>query len=687
MNRILRWPLTLSLAAAISIPTSAQVTPPAPAAAANVTVNMRDVDIADVAQQISRLTGRTIILDPAVKGTVNVSSASPLSPAGVWELFVSVLRGQGFAVVRNGRAWRVVPQANAAREPSSGATTGRIVTRLIRLRNLSPDAAARIFRPIVASFGSIEAVTNPNAIVVTDYVDNVARIEGLAHSLDGGSGGIGFATITLRYAAAQDVAAAIDGVLGGGQGEGASSTRAVADERSNVVLIRGDARAIAEARRIARTLDRPSGSAAVTRVFRLRFNDAEAVTAILRGLMGGEGAASNPVARTLGILSTQAAPGASQIRGVTSSSGGLAALTDNPAVRSAQSLPTTLSSPGSGTSANGFATPELAVQPAPELNAIVVRGSPSAVAGIAPLIAELDVRRPQVMIEAAIVEITGDQSEQLGIQLGLGAAADAVTNSGGTSFSNLGLSLRQALAFIGSPAAAGLANDGATASVGSRGDFGILIQALGQSTRANLLSTPSVTTLDNQPAEIVVGQNVPFRTGSYATDGNTTTPFTTIERADVGITLRVVPRVHDGDTIRLEVNQEVSSLVGSIAGAADLVTNRRSIQTTVLADDGQTIVLGGLISDDQIRTRSQVPVLGDIPIIGELFKSRRESKTRRTLFVFLKPTILRDSASIAAASAEKYDRIRNAENAQQSEPSLLLEPPKARLPNEIDGIY
>ena len=476
-------------------------------------------------------------------------------------------------------------------------------------------------------------------------------------------------------------------MLGGGQGEGASGTRAVADERSNVVLIRGDARAIAEARRIARTLDRPSGSAAVTRVFRLRFNDAEAVTAILRGLMGGEGAASNPVARTLGALSTQAAPGASQIRGVTSPSGGLSALTDNPAVRSAQSLPTTLSSPGSGTSANGFATPELAVQPAPELNAIVVRGSPSAVAAIEPLIAELDVRRPQVMIEAAIVEITGDQSEQLGIQLGLGAAADAVTNSGGTSFSNLGLSLRQALAFIGSPAAAGLANDGATASVGSRGDFGLLIQALGQSTRANLLSTPSVTTLDNQPAEIVVGQNVPFRTGSYATDGNTTTPFTTIERADVGITLRVVPRVHDGDTIRLEVNQEVSSLVGSIAGAADLVTNRRSIQTTVLADDGQTIVLGGLISSDQIRTHSQVPVLGDIPIIGELFKSRRESKTRRTLFVFLKPTILRDSASIAAASAEKYDRIRNAESAQQSEPSLLLEPPRARLPSEIDGIY
>jgi len=676
MSRFLRWPLSIVLTVALTVQAASQQ---APVAAADVIVNMRDVEIADVAQQVSRITGRTIILDPTVKGTVNVTSASPLTPGGVWELFVSVLRGQGYAVVRNGRAWRIVPQATAAREPSSGATTGRVVTRLIRLRTLSPDAAARIFRPIVASFGSVEAVTNPNAIVVTDFADNVARIEALARSLDGGGSGSGFTSITLRNASAGAVAAAIQNVMGETEG----GPRAVADERSNIVLVRGNAAALAEARKIAQVLDRPSGTAPVTRVFRLRYNDAEAVTAILRGLMGGQEAATNPVART---LSTPAAPGASRVRGVAFPSGGLGPLTDNAAARSPESLPTTVitNSDGSG---GGFATETLAIQPAPELNAIVARGTPSEIAALEPLINELDVRRPQVMIEAAIVEITGDRSEQLGIQLGLGAAADGVINSAGTSFSNLGLSLRTVLAIVGSPAIAGLANDGFTASLGSRGDFGLLIQALGQSTRANLLSTPSITTLDNQAAEIVVGQNVPFRTGSYATDGNTTTPFTTIERADVGITLRVVPRVHDGDTVRLEVNQEVSSLVGTVSGAADLITNRRSIQTTVLADNGQTIVLGGLISDDQLQVKSQVPILGDIPILGELFKSRRESKTRRTLFVFLKPTILRDNVSVAEAAAVKYERVKNAEYQLAEEPNLLLEPPMARLPAELEGIY
>ncbi|MEO6092053.1 MAG: type II secretion system secretin GspD [Novosphingobium sp.] len=697
MTRVSRWPLTLTplvlaAVAALAVPVHAQAPIGGPA---NVTVNMRDVDIADVSQQVSRLTGRTIILDPAVKGTVNVTSATPLSPAGVWELFVSVLRGQGFAVVRNGRAWRVIPQANAAREPSSAPASGRVVTRTIRLRNLSPDAAARIFKPIVASFGSVEPIASPPAVIVTDYADNVARIAALARSLDGGGGGPGTATISLRYAAAKDVASAIEGALGEGDGAsgGAGGVRAIADERSNIVVIRGTASAVAEARGIARTLDRPSGTAPVTRVFRLRNNDAEAVTTILRGLMGGEGAAApnNPVARTLGRLSGMRGSRASGIRGINAGTGALATLTGaGDGAGASSSIGEAItggSSGGVGGSASGFATPELAVQPAPELNAIVVRGAPAAVAAIAPLISELDVRRPQVMIEAAIVEITGDRAEQLGIQLGLGAAADGVTNSAGTSFSNLGLSLRQVLALVGSPAALTTAADGITGDFGSRGDFRILIQALGQSTRANLLSTPSITTLDNEPAEIVVGQNVPFRTGSYATDGNTTTPFTTIERADVGITLRVVPRVHEGDTIRLEVNQEVSSLVGAVAGAADIVTNRRSIQTTVLADDGQTIVLGGLISDDQTRVRSQVPVLGDIPVVGELFKSRRESKTRRTLFVFLKPTILRNSASVAAASAVKFDRVRNAEAGLRDEPSLLLEPPRARLPSEIDGIY
>jgi general secretion pathway protein D len=299
----------------------------------------------------------------------------------------------------------------------------------------------------------------------------------------------------------------------------------------------------------------------------------------------------------------------------------------------------------------------------------------------------LDVRRPQVRIEAAIVEITGDAAEQLGIQLGFGSAA-ALGSGAGTSFSNAGVSLRSVLSVLGVPASLAFPTEGAGVNIGSRGDFGIFVQALSQSTRANLLSTPSLTTLDNQPGEIVVGQNVPFRTGSFTTQGNTTNPFTTIEREDVGITLRVVPRVHEGDVVKLEVSQEVSSLVNAnVAGAADLITNRRSIRTTVLADNGETIVLGGLITDDRLSSRSRVPVLGEIPVIGELFRSRRESRTKRTLFVFLRPTILRDAAAVAAQAESDYSRVRAEELGQDRRENLLRNPPGARLPVEIDGLY
>jgi general secretion pathway protein D len=249
------------------------------------------------------------------------------------------------------------------------------------------------------------------------------------------------------------------------------------------------------------------------------------------------------------------------------------------------------------------------------------------------------------------------------------------------------VSLSTVLGAIGAPAAVAVLPNGGSASISFGDNFSVLLQAIGQSTRANLLSTPSITTLDNEPAEIVVGQNVPFRTGSFTTDGNSLNPFTTIERQDVGLTLRVVPRIHQGNVVRLEVAQEVSSLVAAVTGAADLITNRRSIQTTVLADDGQTIVLGGLMSDDRSQVKSQVPILGDIPIAGELFKSRRESQVKRTLFVFLKPTVLRDQAAAKAVTDAKYARTRYDEAMLGKHPPLLLEPPRARLPLEISGVY
>jgi general secretion pathway protein D len=664
----------------------AQTPPPLVAgqtAATDVIVNMHDVDISAVADQISRITGRTLILDPQVRGQVTVTSAEPLSTQGAWDLFQSVLRVHGFAAVRSGRVWRVVPQASAARDTGGSASGGQVTTRLIRLHNVAPETAARIFRPLVAQFGSIEPMTAPNAIIVTDYADNIRRIEAIARSLDGGSG-TSFDAITLSRANAKEVGAAIQALFGTTEG----APKVAADERGNIVLVRGDPRSVAEARRVAERMDRPGGATPTTRVYRLKNADAEGVTEVLRGLLGGQqGQSANPVARSLtggdsplasaltGGL-TGAASGSSSTNGSTSTgnTGG-----------GGQTAPLSL-----GTAApvsTGFSTPDLAVQSAPELNAIVVRATPAGLAQIDPLIQQLDVRRPQVMIEAAIVEVFGDKAEALGIQFGLGNNLPGL-NGAVSSFTNIGSGIRDVLAALNVPLASGALSSGFTGAISIGDNFQALVQALGSSTRANLLSTPSITTLDNQPAQIVVGQNVPFRTGSYSTiAGGTTAPFTTIERQDVGLTLRIIPRVHDGDVVRLDVAQEVSSLTDAVTGAADLVTNRRSIQTTVLADNSQTIVLGGLITDDRTTSKSQVPVLGDIPVIGNAFKSRKLNQTRRTLFVFLRPTILRTAEQAATATAAKYARLRSAEAGLTDNNSLLLDPPKARLPVEIWGVY
>ncbi|MGT2513580.1 type II secretion system secretin GspD [Sphingomonas panni] len=672
--------LSLALAATSLSPAMAQ------AQAADIVVNMRGVEIADVADQISRITGRTLILDPTVKGQVTVTSAEPLSPAGVWELFQSVLRANGFAAVRSGSAWRIIPQANAVRDGgvrSRGVGGQELTTRMVRLSNVPSADAARIVRPLVASFGSVEPLTQPNAIVVTDYADNVRRIEALARSLDGG-GGSTFATITLTNGNAADIATAMQAVLGEG------GARVAGDPRSNTILVRGTPAGVAEARRIAQSLDARGGSATMsTRVFRLNYADAESVTEVLRGILGQQQSATNPVARSLSTVSQRNNAGqalSGLIANGGANAGALAAAANGGGLGTGGSI-STVGQNQTATPAQGFTTPDITVQPAPDINAVVVRGTPTAIAQIERLIPDLDVRRPQVLIEAAIAEITGQDAEQLAVQIGTAGAALTQVQGAGTSFDNGGASLGRILGVLGVPAA-GLLGGGLSANVGIGNDFSILVQALSTSTKANLLSTPQITVLDNKLGEFVVAQEVPFVTGSILTGNGTANPYTTIERKDVGITLRVLPRINAGDTIRLEVSQEASSIAPTqVSGAADIITNKRSANTTVLADNGQTIVLGGLTSDDYQRLRSQVPILGSLPIVGELFKGRTESRQKRTLFVFLKPTILRDGADAAEAARTRYDRLRREEVLQGDKRSLLLNPPAPRLTMEIDGIY
>ena len=627
-------------------------------------INLRDADLRALAEQVSEITGRTLILDAAVAGNVTVISAAPLNKDGVWDLFQSVLAVQGFAAVPSGNLWRVVTQ-QAAKESGGGgsameATTRLdVITRLVPLENFPATTAVLALRPLVAASGYLEAVPETNTLIITDTAENVGRIENIARSLDLGSGKQVY-TLAIRNGDATEIAMAVQNILG--DAAGTAGSRVTVDQRSNVLIFNGDAKTYEMVRGLVVDLDIPgrpvASSVPVTRVYALKFADAVSMAEVLRGLVSGGTLLTNPVAEALQpetvVLDKAGQP-----------------------VSSALAPPPVTS----------FASEDITIQPVLESNSVVVRARAEVQADLAALIAELDQRRPQVLIEAAIVEVSGDISEQIGVQLGLGAA----TPPGGfaaTSFSTTGPSLQNILTLLGSPVAASV---GAGLSIGlSRQDqFGLMLQAFGQSSKANLLSTPSITTLDNQPAEIVVGQNVPFRTGTSAPDGNTP-PFTTIERRDVGITMRVTPRVNQGDVVQLEISQEVSSLLNTtVAGAADLITNRRSIKTTVLADNGGTIVLGGLISDDRQSTRAQVPGLGNLPIVGGLFRNRNESARRQTLFIFLRPTILRGRDDVARAAKGSFLRLKSIETDATGERGSILDEPRPvrNLPVEIDGLY
>ena len=606
-------------------------------------VNLRNAEISVLAEQVSEITERTLIIDPNLTGSVTVISSKQLTQAGVWSLFQSMLRVRGFVAVESGVVWEVVPETQSVSKGGTIPPGGRagdqdVVTKLVPLDRLPSAEAVRVLRPLVAANGYIEALTDPNAVIITDTQANVDRIVNIARTFDTPQDQR-TEVVRFTYAEAATVAQAMDEVLGT-SGTGA---RISVDAASNVLLVRGNERDISQIRQLARDLDvaprRNPQARKRTHLYALKYGDAEVVAEIVSNTLQGGTDIVNPVAEAVDG-ETPVAP-------------------------------------------NGPAS-EVSVQASTETNSIVIRGTESQIQEATSLIAALDKRPRQVMIEAAIVEVSGEVAERLGTQLGLGSN---IPNGGfaATSFGTGGSSLGSVLGALGVSQASGLAS-GLTLGAGSD-NFGILVQALSQSTQANLLSTPSITTTDNKAATIVVGQNVPFRTGSFATDGNTATPFTTIERRDVGITMQVLPRVTSNGIVRLDISQEVSSLVNAnVEGAVDLVTNRRLIETTVQAQDGGTIVLGGLITDDSRNAKGKVPGLGDAPLIGGLFRSRSEDATRRTLFVFLRPTVIDSQHKAQAVANRQYHRVRNADAAEPPR-SLLKERKVKRLPLEINGLY
>ena len=571
---------------------------------AHWTINLKDADIREFIDQISEITGETFVVDPRVKGQVSVVSKAQLSLSEVYQLFLSVMSTHGFTVVAQGDQARIVPNAEAKTEAGGGQSApDRLETRVIQVQQSPVSELIPLIRPLVPQYGHLAAVPSANALIISDRSANIARIEDVIRQLDQ-KGSHDYSVINLRYGWVMDAAEVLNNAMSRGQAKGAAGAQVIADARTNRLIILGPPQARAKLVQLAQSLDTPTARSANTRVIRLRHNDAKTL------------------AETLGQIS----------EGMKNNGG------------------------QGGEQTGGGRPSNILIRADESTNALVLLADPDTVNALEDIVRQLDVPRAQVLVEAAIVEISGDIQDAVGVQWAINKGGMGGTR---TNFGNTGLSigtLLQALKDDKPPALP----DGAIVGIGSS-SFGALVTALSANSKSNLLSTPSLLTLDNQKAEILVGQNVPFNTGSYTTNSEgSSNPFTTVERKDIGVNLKVTPHINDGAALRLEIEQEISSIAPSVQQVSniDIITNKRSIKSTILAENGQVIVLGGLIQDDVVQAESKVPLLGDIPWLGKLFRSTKDTHTKRNLMVFLRPTVVLDGAGLAAISGKKYSDIR-----------------------------
>lgn len=575
-------------------------------------INLKDADIGAFISQVADITGKSFVVDPRVKGKVNVITSEAMNSHGVYELFLSVLQLHGFAAVPAGDVILIVQQNDVKQngrdlDEKAGIGSQELLTKVIMIKNTPALDLVPILRPLVAKYGHLAGVKSSNALIISDHAVNIRRIEQIIDRLDK-SGSEELEVIQLKEAWVGNVVTMLQSLDPAKVSQGnanntdntSGSIRVVADERSNRLIIKGEKTARERIRQLIEQLDQPSYFSGSAQVIRLHYADATKLAEMLKALMAD----------------TSTGKDENQAKG------------------------------------------QAAIYADEDLNALVVRAEPSLMKEVQELVASLDVRRAQVLIESAIVEVTGDNSAALGVQWATGNLDAPV---GGTNFSNAGPSLSSiatsiATGDVGSAVGSGLTLGGYS-EINGEVDFGVVIQALQSNTATNLLSTPSIMTLDNQEAEIIVGQNVPFRTGSTASSSNAN-PFTTITREDVGITLKVKPHIHDGEAIRLEVEATAESVAQtSVDGSADLITNKRSIKTMILSADKETIVLGGLIRDDVREVVSKVPLLGDIPLIGWLFRSKSTSTVKSNLMVFLRPTIVSSSTGARELTQDKFNGI------------------------------
>ncbi len=649
-----------------------------PADADLVRLNFANADIEGVVKAVSEITGKNFVLDPRVKGTVNIVSAKPVSRALVYEIFLAALRVQGYAAIESRGIVKIVPESDAKLQssPTRGpqdrplASGDQIQTRVFTLKYESAAQMVPILRPLIAPNNTITAYPSTNTLVITDYAGNLQRIEKIIDSIDQPSGTEPM-VIPLRHASALDVAQTLNRLFTEATPAAGDPTQrlvVVADARSNSLIVRSENPSrLFRLRSLLATLDSPTSAGGNIHVVHLKNAEAVKVAETLRAIYHGD-ATMRPAQAATPMPS---APMLSQGPGAAAS----------PAVLPL--APSGLGQAPASASAAGIIQADAAT------NSIIINAPDAIYNNLRAALDKLDVRRAQVYVEALIAEITADKAAEFGIQWqdlsALGSTDTSARGFGGTNFGGIGQNI---LGLSVNPASAGRGLNIGVArgrvtipGIGEVLNLGVLVRALETDSNANILSTPTLLTLDNEEARIVIGQNVPFITGQYALTGaaTTPTPFQTIERKDVGLTLRIKPQISEGGTVRLQIYQEVSSVVDTIVTpSAGPTTNKRAVETTVLVDDGQIVVIGGLIQDSVKDGVEKVPLLGDIPLLGALFQYKTRSRSKTNLMIFLRPVVVRDGQGSAVLSSERYEYILGEQRKARPAPSLGL--PDAEAP-------
>jgi general secretion pathway protein D len=660
---------------------------PAMRSGARVTLNFVNADIEAVTRAFAAMIDRQIMVDPRVKGSITVYSEQPLSIREAYLTYLSALRGMGFAVVDSAGVLKVLPEADARLQAtpvitgSSAARPGQILTQIFTLKHENPNNLVPILRPLITANNTINVNPGTSSLIITDYAENLQRLATIITTLDQPSA-TDFEVVPLEHAVAADVAAIVQRLADGGGGAaavpgaavtGGGGASVIADNRSNSLIIRAPNQARLQALRAAiARLDRPTsgGPAGNIWVVHLKNADATKLASVLRAAFGS-GAGSTAAAgggatgaRTAVLNTGAAGQGGAQGAGNTAATAPISASAE----------------PSTG----GF------VQADPSTNSLIITAPEPLYRQIRAMVDQLDTRRAQIYIESLVVEVSGSDLADFGFQWQAlsGKRGDSSIVAGGTSFENSSRGLPSiidlSVAAAGGRATAGAAlaslpgglNIGVLKDLGN-GLYGLsaVARALQDRGNTNIMSTPNLVTLDNEEAKIVVGDNVPFITGSFTNTGTATTnPFQTIERKDVGLTLRIKPQIGEGGTIRMAIFQESSSVSAPAAGTsgAGPTTSKRAIESNVIVDDGSILVLGGLIEDRYIENKSKVPLLGDIPYLGSLFRSESRERKRTNLMVFLRPIVMRTPDDANRLSLDRYDIIRSHQKEVQPSRNPLL---------------